>query len=220
VTQTAQYATATVSRPSPAASGTTLDCGKYYLVQPGDYCQLVAVNASISLDLFEAINSSIDSACDNLLSGFYYCVMPTENWNGTSTVVSAPTAVPSGTTTDCYQSYVVQSGDYCALIESEFDITFTQLQLWNPSLLDDCSNLELGEAYCVSGSSSTAKRSAGPAIQVSASVTLGASTLKAGRDVARAIETSGVSCGGGVAVGWPGFNSPRLMKAMGVRGPS
>lgn len=34
VTQTAQYATTTASRPTPVASGTTLDCGRYYLVQP------------------------------------------------------------------------------------------------------------------------------------------------------------------------------------------
>jgi len=32
-TQMGIYATATVSRPSPVASGTTLDCGKYYQVQ-------------------------------------------------------------------------------------------------------------------------------------------------------------------------------------------
>ncbi len=33
VTQTDVYATTTVSRPSPVASGTTKDCGKYYQVQ-------------------------------------------------------------------------------------------------------------------------------------------------------------------------------------------
>jgi hypothetical protein len=26
-----------------------------------------------------------------------------------------------------------------------------QLQLWNPELLDDCSNLRLDDAYCVNG---------------------------------------------------------------------
>lgn len=69
----------------------------------GDYCQLVALNMSIALDLFEAINPSIDEACDNLLTGFYYCVLPTQNWNATATVVTAPTTVPSGTTADCYE---------------------------------------------------------------------------------------------------------------------
>ena len=33
VTQTAVYATKTIPRPSPVASGTTKDCGKYYVVQ-------------------------------------------------------------------------------------------------------------------------------------------------------------------------------------------
>ena len=27
----------------------------------------------------------------------------------------------------------------------------SQLQLWNPDLKDDCSNLQLNDAYCVSG---------------------------------------------------------------------
>lgn len=30
-----------------------------------------------------------------------------------------------------------------------------QLQAWNPSLQDDCGNLILGDAYCVSGSNAT-----------------------------------------------------------------
>ena len=34
VTQTGVYATATVDRPSPVASGTTRKCGKYYQIQP------------------------------------------------------------------------------------------------------------------------------------------------------------------------------------------
>jgi LysM repeat protein len=53
--------------------------------------------------------------------------------------------------TNLAQWYVVQSGDYCAKIESVYGITMAQLQQWNPDLKDDCSNLQLGDAYCVHG---------------------------------------------------------------------
>ena len=105
VTQTAIYGTTTTARPSPVASGTTLNCAKYYLVQPGDYCQLVALNQTVDLNLFEAMNPQIDDACDNLLTDVYYCVQPVQGWNETmtSTTVTAPTTTPSGTTSNCYQ---------------------------------------------------------------------------------------------------------------------
>jgi hypothetical protein len=37
-TQTGIYASTTTSRPSPVATGTTPQCGKYYEVQTGDTC--------------------------------------------------------------------------------------------------------------------------------------------------------------------------------------
>lgn len=104
-TETGLYATATVARPTPVPSGTTRWCGKFYLVQPGDYCQLVAVNATVDLDLFKAINPSIDKECTNLLSGFHYCVRPTKQWNETvsSTIVPPPAWTPIGTTPECHE---------------------------------------------------------------------------------------------------------------------
>jgi LysM repeat protein len=55
---------------------------------------------------------------------------------------------------------VIQSDDYCYLVESKFGITMTQLQAWNPALLADCPNLALGEAYCVNGASTSATATA------------------------------------------------------------
>jgi hypothetical protein len=45
----------------------------------------------------------------------------------------------------------VVANDTCALIESAFDISFTQFQAWNPSLDAACLLLQLGDAYCVDG---------------------------------------------------------------------
>lgn len=83
----------------------SLSTGKADLRGQGDYCQLVAINQTISLDLFLAINPSINSTCGNLLTGVNYCVFPTQNWNvtATSTVVTPPTTIPTGTTQNCYE---------------------------------------------------------------------------------------------------------------------
>lgn len=224
VTQTGVYGTATASRPSPVATGTTQNCAKYYLVQPGDYCQLVALNQTVDLGLFESINPQIDSACDNLLSGFYYCVQPVQGWNSTtsSTVVTAPTTTPSGTTSNCYQSvffllpsfhkppltslsryYTVQSGDYCGKIEDMFSISFSQFQYWNPNIAADCSNLLLGEAYCVN----SADQPPMPA-QTGAETSV---ANKAKRTIAVVPEETG-----GVPYGWPGFKARVLQNGVGV----
>lgn len=185
-TATGLYATTTVAPAGPTASGTTPDCGKYYEVVTGNICQLVALNNSISVDLFEDINPSVDEGCDNLIPGLYYCVFPTADWNttssgenstDTSTTVSAPAPTAtgqshssesspkvnmltyqilmSGTTKTCYEWYVVQSGDSCYIIEQSTGVTMDQLLEWNPALDAACDNLLLGDAYCVSGPTTT-----------------------------------------------------------------
>ena len=156
VTQTGVYATATITPPSPTPFGTTSQCGRYYEAQSGDFCQQISLNKSISVTLFEEINPSINADCTNLNPGFYYCVFPTEDWNVTANAsptvtVSAPAPTPSGTTGSCFVWHTVVSGDGCAKIDQEYNITFAQLQNWNPSLDASCGNLLLGEAYCVLG---------------------------------------------------------------------
>ncbi|KAH8731852.1 hypothetical protein GQ44DRAFT_735576 [Phaeosphaeriaceae sp. PMI808] len=153
VTQTGIYASATVAPPSPIGAGTTRKCGKYYKVLPNDYCQLLALNQTIDLSLFLAINPSIDSGCTNLLVNTFYCVRPTQDWNSTttSTTVAPPGPTPSGTTPNCYEYYIIQSGDFCSKLQNQFSITFDQLRSWNPDLKSDCSNLQLGAAYCING---------------------------------------------------------------------
>ncbi|GAA91092.1 carbohydrate-binding module family 50 protein [Aspergillus luchuensis CBS 106.47] len=165
-TQNGVYATTTVAAPSNLAYGTTTNCGQYYVVQSGDDCSLVALNNTITVSLFEAINPSINAGCTNLVPGLAYCVRPVANWNSTNTTttttasyVTAPAPTPSGTTFDCYKWHVIISGDYCALLESEYGITFTQLQSWNSNLNSTCGNLILGDAYCVDGPSNVSSTS-------------------------------------------------------------
>jgi LysM repeat protein len=41
--------------------------------------------------------------------------------------------------------------DNCAIVEIKFDITLKQSYRWNPSVGSTCTNLWIGEAYCVKG---------------------------------------------------------------------
>ncbi|GFF82980.1 autolysin [Aspergillus lentulus] len=89
---------------------------------------LISLNFTITVSIFEAINPQTDAGCSNLSPGLYYCVLPTADWNQTTTTTmssyhTAPAPTPSGTIANCYEWYVVQSGDYCAKIESVYGIT-------------------------------------------------------------------------------------------------
>ncbi|RDW68879.1 uncharacterized protein DSM5745_08639 [Aspergillus mulundensis] len=152
------YATSIVDPPGPVPRGTTKNCGQYYEVKSGDYCDSIADRYSIDYQLFRDINPAIDAQCTNLIPGLYYCVSPTENWNQTATsttatsaYATAPAPTTSGTTANCYEWYVVQSGDTCNRIAMSYSITIDDIRRWNPSVRADCSNLRSGRAYCVHG---------------------------------------------------------------------
>jgi len=82
--------TATPSEPTP--SGTISNCGLYYTVQSGDYCNALALKFSITFSVLIALNPSINSACTNLLLGLDYCVAPV---NGTFVATPSTTLAPS-----------------------------------------------------------------------------------------------------------------------------
>ncbi|KAH8811228.1 hypothetical protein F5884DRAFT_876398 [Xylogone sp. PMI_703] len=155
---TSQYADSIVDPPGAVPFGTTKQCGGYYQVQVADTCQRISLAAGVSIELFELINPSIDENCFNLITDLWYCVHPTVNWNATSTAptptstIPPPTSTPPGTTANCFQWHVIVSGDTCFGLQVTLGVTMADLILWNPDLATDCSNLLLGEAYCVDGS--------------------------------------------------------------------
>ena len=157
--------------------------------------------------LFEAINPAINAECTNLELGVNCCVKPTADWSTTvsSTLTSAPTTTPSGTIAACYEYYTIVSGEYCGKLEDLFSITFGQLQYWNLSLLSDCSNLALNEAYCVNGvqqpPSGNSPASATPAARVKR-------LDVEGIEIGKAATPKGTGFpDGGVPRGWPGLSS-------------
>ncbi|KIJ27014.1 carbohydrate-binding module family 50 protein, partial [Sphaerobolus stellatus SS14] len=60
-----------------------------------------------------------------------------------------PTNVASGSTTNCYARYTVQSGDTCGAIIQSHNLALSDFLTWNPELNAQCTNLLLGESYCI-----------------------------------------------------------------------
>jgi hypothetical protein len=62
--------------PTDVADGTNTRCGKFYQVQPDEYCNLLVLRFGISLDDFAFLNPSLNANCTNLLAFESYCVQP------------------------------------------------------------------------------------------------------------------------------------------------
>jgi hypothetical protein len=54
--------------------GTISNCGHYYDVVAGDYCQMIAMNFSITFDVLRDMNPQLDADCTNLWANASYCV--------------------------------------------------------------------------------------------------------------------------------------------------
>lgn len=81
------YVYSKVELPSNAtlATGTTLNCGKWYEAKAGDSCVGICGQYTITHAVFAMVNLSLDPEnCSNSLkAGSTYCVGPTYSWNRT-----------------------------------------------------------------------------------------------------------------------------------------
>ncbi|KAF2087338.1 carbohydrate-binding module family 50 protein, partial [Saccharata proteae CBS 121410] len=164
IAQSVSVTASSGSAPGPTQSGTEPQCTQWHTVVSGDYCYAIEQTYDITFAQFQAWNPTIDSGCSNLQIGYAYCVGAPES-SSTLTLTSSITPMPSSTTSQCYTWYTVVSGDYCYKIEQQFSITFDQFRTWNPTIDSQCSNLQVGQSYCVNASS------AAPAAPESASST-------------------------------------------------
>ncbi|KFY46133.1 hypothetical protein V494_00591 [Pseudogymnoascus sp. VKM F-4513 (FW-928)] len=69
--------------------------------------------------------------------------------DGTSYPV-APAQTAVGSTPKCKKWYIIESGDTCLTIAAKFDITKTQVNLWNTYINTSCNNIWGSYAICVS----------------------------------------------------------------------
>ncbi|OLN88297.1 LysM domain-containing protein-like protein 1 [Colletotrichum chlorophyti] len=146
------------SAPSPTQPGLIDSCTVFYQVASGDTCDVIISKhgGSFSLSDFYTWNPAVGTACTGLWLGYYVCVgIP-----GTPT--GAPTAVPSSTSgpnipsptqagliSTCSRFHLVESGNTCEVIVSQYGIALGDFYEWNPAVGSACTGLWLGYYVCI-----------------------------------------------------------------------
>lgn len=118
-------------------------CTKTAVIASGDTCAAITLKNNIITSDFLRWNPFIASDCSNLSIGTSICVNAPDKSSVTS-------AAPSSSATfagSCTQVVTVTEGNSCFSLQTLYQITFSQLQLLNPSL--SCENLQLGQQVCV-----------------------------------------------------------------------
>ncbi|EIN13862.1 hypothetical protein PUNSTDRAFT_41286 [Punctularia strigosozonata HHB-11173 SS5] len=140
--------TAGISAPTNVADGTrTVACGNYYVIQDGDTIDSVSTLVGVNASDLESWNPEIASGSLPQIGSAICIVFPLGNY--TLFPAIAPVNAYPNATKACAEFYTVQAGDGCSSIADEFGITSLQFAELNPGLMTDCTNLILGEAYCV-----------------------------------------------------------------------
>ncbi|KAI9823660.1 MAG: hypothetical protein M1826_007678 [Phylliscum demangeonii] len=150
-----------------AAVGTTLcvpaPCTTYTW-QASDSCaSLVSTFPGMTIPQFLSWNPNFNSLCQNSLNyvGYQVCVSPPGGYldSGTrsnvSTATAATAAVPAptnamlGSNRKCGNWYTIIAGDTCGLVSLATLISLSDFYFLNPEINAQCTNLDLGVAYCV-----------------------------------------------------------------------
>ncbi|CAN9387616.1 unnamed protein product [Alternaria alternata] len=82
--------------PTNAKDESNRQCGQWYNVESGDYCNLVTMRYAIAMADFVFLNPSINANCTNLLLDISYCVAPVGDINTYSGRPGYHTPGPSG----------------------------------------------------------------------------------------------------------------------------
>ncbi|KAE8353839.1 hypothetical protein BDV28DRAFT_132335 [Aspergillus coremiiformis] len=132
-----------------------------YTWKASDTCEgVVSGFSGMTIPQFLAWNPNFSPLCRNgpFFHGYEVCVSPPGGYlndtTGTATarvtgIVPAPTNAMDGSNRNCSQWYTIQEGDDCALVSMAHAISLTDFYFLNPEIDQECSNLELGETYCV-----------------------------------------------------------------------
>ncbi|KAF4160012.1 hypothetical protein CNMCM6936_004141 [Aspergillus lentulus] len=136
-----------------------------YTWQALDTCNTVVGGlGNVTLAQFLAWNPNFNSLCQNGVNfiGYEVCISPPGGYvNQTSdgddsmpmtsvtTPVPAPTNAMTGSNAHCSHWYTVVEGDTCASVSIANSISLTDFYFLNPEINANCTNLLLGEAYCV-----------------------------------------------------------------------
>jgi len=111
------------------ASSASAHCGRKYTVKANDICDGISAATNTSTYQLAVVNNGvINSDCTNLNPGSEICL----GWIGA----------------DCQITTIVQKDDSCEKIQARSGVNSTILNLNNPQINEDCSNLYIGEVLC------------------------------------------------------------------------
>lgn len=145
------------------------NCNKFYFVNMGDTCDVIASANSISFANLLAWNPEVKSDCTGLWAEVNVCVgvigfTPTTTRATTTSAgngIATPAPIQPGMVGNCDAFHKVASGNTCATIASQYGVSVAQLTTWNPEIGAGCTGIWLDYYICVSivgvGPSTTSK---------------------------------------------------------------
>jgi len=145
-----------ITTPTPTQSGMASNCNKFYRVQSGDQCGLIASENGVDLQNFYAWNPAVGDDCRTLIADYYVCVgviggiPPTTSTTTTSgNGIATPTPTQTGMVGSCNKFHKVVSGDSCPDLASRYSIILSNFYAWNPAVGSDCRTLIVDFFVCV-----------------------------------------------------------------------
>lgn len=150
--------TYTTSAPASVCTGTTANCPciQGYSCMAIGQCTWACILQSSTTPAFATCTSSPQPTA---VISTATVVPVAASTAASSTFVSPPAQTESGASPDCYEWYVVQTGDTCDAIEQTYSITSAQFMAWNPEV-DSACDIYAGYAYCINGPSSSSPTAA------------------------------------------------------------
>ncbi|OHW97433.1 LysM domain-containing protein [Colletotrichum incanum] len=138
--------------PTPTHGRLPGTCKSFYFSKAGDRCDnVLAANPLMTREQFFAWNPVLDSNCDGLWSGVYYCVWAGSALPAPPAVATKPKAAAPGIVASCTSWYEATGGDTCQLIVDIFGrFSLADFVSWNPSVgTTSCAGIQDNVYYCV-----------------------------------------------------------------------
>ncbi|KAF8513317.1 hypothetical protein BU17DRAFT_53326 [Hysterangium stoloniferum] len=104
-------------------------CTCTYTIVEHDFCDSISTANNVSTFQLAVVNPSINSRCTNLMPGQQLCL---------------------GTLgKDCTAVHIVQEGDTCNIITSNYGLNASMLVTNNPIINSECTDIYIGQVLCV-----------------------------------------------------------------------
>ncbi|KAF5002925.1 hypothetical protein FDECE_10480 [Fusarium decemcellulare] len=147
---------AAIQTPSPIQSGMVENCNKFYKVQKGEICKVIAAKFDIPEDNIKKWNPGVGSDCTGIWANVYVCIgvigwdtpVPSTTTATTGNGISTPSPTQDGMVDNCSHFYKVQTGDTCEYIAEYHSIPLNDILNWNPGVGPDCRDIWANTWLC------------------------------------------------------------------------